>query len=82
MYDNWNISKRINAGFAVALLTVVGVAGFAFFAVWQLGATFSEYRSMARETILVNEYMEDKFEARMASLKYRISPSAAAGRPH
>ena len=57
MYDNWNISKRINAGFAIALLTVVGVAGFAFFAVWQLGATFSEYRSMARETILVNEWV-------------------------
>ena len=78
MYDHWPISKRINAGFAVALITVLGVSAFAFFAVWQLGSTFSEYRATARQTVLVNEYVEDKFEARLAAFKYRISPSDAA----
>lgn len=73
MGDTWSISKRINAGFFAVVFTLVLVAAFGFFAVWTLGKTFGDYRETARQTLLVNEYIEDMFEARLAALKYRIS---------
>ncbi|MEM8959489.1 MAG: methyl-accepting chemotaxis protein [Pseudomonadota bacterium] len=75
MYEHWPISKRINVGFLLALVAVIVTAVFGFFAVWQLGEKFSDYRGTARQTLLINEYVEDKFEARTAALKYRIKAS-------
>ncbi|MEM9139220.1 MAG: methyl-accepting chemotaxis protein [Pseudomonadota bacterium] len=78
MYDNWPISKRVNAGYLAAIAAVVLTAAFGFFAVWQLGDKFSEYRGTARQTLLINEYVEDKFEARIAAFRYRISATDEA----
>ena len=36
---------------------------------------FRDYREKARQTLLMAEYTEDMFEARMAAFRYRINPS-------
>lgn len=77
MLDNWSVAKRIYFGFGSSLLCLIAVCGFGFFAVWELGGTFKNYRESARQTVLINEYVEDQFEARLAALKYRIRPNGA-----
>ena len=44
--------------------------------VGSLGEGYSEYRYIARQNVAINAYVEDIFEARVASLKYRYDPSS------
>ncbi|MEL6682429.1 MAG: HAMP domain-containing methyl-accepting chemotaxis protein [Pseudomonadota bacterium] len=76
MLENWSISKRIYAGFGAMMLILLAVSIFGFVAVSTLGRTFEDYRQTARQTLLINDYIEDVFEARLASLRYRFSPGA------
>ncbi|MEM6481077.1 MAG: methyl-accepting chemotaxis protein [Pseudomonadota bacterium] len=73
MFDKWSIGMRVMSGFFCVCIIVAAVAAFGFWAVSSLGQTFQDYRSTARQTLLVNEYIEDVFEARLAALFYRVS---------
>ncbi len=75
MFEHWPIAKRINLGFAVAILTVIGVAVFAFFAVSQLGGIFSDFRAAADEKALLTKHYSDMFKARTSAFKYRSAPT-------
>lgn len=60
----------VGMGAMIALILVVG--GFASFQTGGLARTFVEYRTTAKSSLLASYLAEDMFEARMASMKYRI----------
>ncbi|PRZ41871.1 methyl-accepting chemotaxis protein [Tritonibacter scottomollicae] len=76
--ERLSISARVFSGYITMFFMVVGLAVFGFIAVTTLGATFKKYRESARQTLLVNHFVTETFEARLAALKYRISPDDAA----
>lgn len=61
------ISKSLIAGIILLAVFAIGVSLL-------IRATFVEYRSTARTTLTANAVFEDIFEARMAALKWRLSP--------
>ncbi len=73
--SNWSISRRIlaNSVLILGLLAVLGVISYT--AATSIGGTFNDYRQTARQANSLNALIEDLFEARMASLKYRFSGS-------
>ncbi len=75
MLESWSIARRISAGFLVVTLVVIGLAVFSNLSVRQLGGGYLEYRQTARQTIAINAYVEDLFEARVAALKFRSQPT-------
>lgn len=75
---NWSVSRRIYLGFSIVLGLLAALAVVSYVATTQLAETYSEYRGTARQTLRVNDFVEDLFEARMAAFKYRIAPSAEA----
>ncbi|MEM9725801.1 MAG: methyl-accepting chemotaxis protein, partial [Pseudomonadota bacterium] len=75
---NWSVSKRIFLGFGAVLGLVAALAGVSYVATAQLSTIFYEYRATARQSLMVSDFVEDLFEARLAALKYRIAPSDSA----
>lgn len=78
MLEHWPISKRINAGFAAALLTVICVSVVAYLAVQSLGNTFRDYRDAARQTMVIDEKNAELLTARLNAFRFRISGDSAA----
>ncbi|MEM7211254.1 MAG: methyl-accepting chemotaxis protein [Pseudomonadota bacterium] len=78
MLDHWTISKRINTGFAVALITVLVLSASAFFAVSQLGQIFSEYRASTQKTAVTSTLLDNLLQARLSAAEFRNSGSAEA----
>ncbi|MEM7742843.1 MAG: HAMP domain-containing methyl-accepting chemotaxis protein [Pseudomonadota bacterium] len=78
MLDSWPISRRINVAFAFATATIIGFVTIALMGVIQLGAIFGDYRDTARQSLLMGDYVEDLFEARMAAFRYRTGAGDAA----
>ncbi|WP_375698587.1 methyl-accepting chemotaxis protein [Pseudophaeobacter sp. TrK17] len=76
--ERLSISARVFSGYITMFFMVVGLAVFSFIAVTTLGNTFKQYRDSARQTLFLKHYVVDTFGARMAALKYRISPSDEA----
>lgn len=72
MLGNWSIGMRVMSGFLCVCIIVAAVAAFGFFMVSSLGQKFNDYRSAARQTLIINDFIEDLFEARLASMSYRI----------
>jgi methyl-accepting chemotaxis protein len=80
MLDKWAISWRINSGFLLLTILLVGFALFAHRSVGNLGNGYTEYRAIAKQTISIAAYAEDLFEARVAAYNYRLDarPEPAA----
>lgn len=74
---NVKIVHKLNAAFALIVLLVVGLVGFAYVSLANISSIFSDYRTYARESLLLSELVEDFSEARIAVLKYRLSDSDA-----
>ncbi|WP_400087907.1 methyl-accepting chemotaxis protein [Yoonia sp. R78084] len=74
MLDSWPISRRVNTGFLIVTLMLVGLAVFAHRTVGALGNVYDEYRQIARQNIAISAFVEDIFEAQQAALQYRITP--------
>lgn len=70
-----SITTRIGVGFFLLGAILASVLGYSYYSVNKLGTTFKEYRQTARQTLFVNDVIEDLFEARIAALKYREQPS-------
>ena len=68
-----SLIKRIYIGMGAMIVLIVVVGGFASYQTNRLANTFVEYRTTAKASLLAADMMEDLFEARMASLKYRVS---------
>lgn len=75
MRDAWPISRRINSGFFLLTIVLVCFAVFAHRSVGALGTGYTEYRDIARQTVSINAYVEDLFEARLAAFQFRNDPS-------
>lgn len=63
----FSISRALIAGLLV-------LSGIAIATTLLIRSTFVEYRGTARATLAANAILEDIFEARMATLKWRLSP--------
>lgn len=74
MLDSWPISRRVNSGFFIVTLMLVGLALFSHRAVGALGNVYEEYRQIANQNIAISAFVEDIFKAQQASLQYRITP--------
>lgn len=75
MLESWPISRRVSSGFVLLTLIVIGLAVFSHRSVGTLGQGYTEYSTSSRQFSAVAAGMEDIFEARLAALKYRISPT-------
>ena len=69
--ESLSISQRIAAGFAVVMATLAGLAAFAFFTSQRTANTFSEFRTLSEQTIVMTTYLEDVIEAKAAVRAYR-----------
>jgi len=67
--------SAISVGVVLTLLVVLAAVGF--ISTVNLGGAFTEYRSTARQTVMVNSLVEDLFETRMSAFRYRIKPEPA-----
>jgi methyl-accepting chemotaxis protein len=70
-----SISNRINLGFSLLSTILLLVCVAAYGGVTLLGDTFKTYRGTSSQSIVITDFVEDLFQARIASLKYRIAPS-------
>ena len=77
MRESWPISRRIGSGFLFLTIMLIGLAVFSQRSVSALGHGYHEFRDIARQTVAVNAFVEDIFEARVAALKFRNAPNAA-----
>ncbi len=75
MLESWSISRRVAAGFVLMTILVVGLAVFSQRSVSTLGGGYFEYRNISAQASAAAAYMEDMFEARLASFKYRYAPN-------
>jgi methyl-accepting chemotaxis protein len=74
MFDKWPISRRISSGFLLLTCIIIGLSVFSQRAVGVLGQGYLEYQKISRETVSINAYVEDIFQARIAAKEYRIAP--------
>jgi len=73
--ENWSIRKRISLGFAAILVLLGGIAAISVAANLEISTVFAGYKSTTQQTVAVNGYVEDLFEARIAALHYRFETS-------
>lgn len=72
-----SLSLRIYLGMGAMVALIVLLGGFAAFQTNRLAETFVEYRETARQSLLAGDFLEDMFEARLASSKYRLTKNEA-----
>ncbi|MEM1378360.1 MAG: methyl-accepting chemotaxis protein [Pseudomonadota bacterium] len=68
-----SLKHTIFLGFATVLLLLGVLAGMALRGTGAIGATFTEYRQAARESLLVNDAKQDLLTARLGVMQYRIT---------
>ncbi|MCV3274339.1 methyl-accepting chemotaxis protein [Roseobacter sinensis] len=71
------ISKQIFSISGALIVSLVLLSAFAITITLLIKSTFVEYRSTARVTLEAGAILENTLEARMAALKWRLSPDAA-----
>lgn len=71
------VSKQISAISKTLIIGLLVLSAFAIATTLIIRSTFAEYRGTARTTLAASAIFEDIFEARMAALKWRLSPDAA-----
>jgi methyl-accepting chemotaxis protein len=75
MLESWPVSRRINSGFLILTLMLVGLAVFSQRSVDLLGNGYSEYRNIAQQNISIGAFVENTFQARIAASEFRSTPS-------
>src|SRR5690554_1909884 len=77
MFAKLSVAFRVYGAFGtlIVLLCLVGLAGA--FGLQSVANSFNEYRTLARQTLEINEYAADLATARRISLAYRIDPTDA-----
>ncbi|MEC9346002.1 MAG: methyl-accepting chemotaxis protein [Pseudomonadota bacterium] len=70
------LNREIYGGFCLVLALIAGLALFAVDAVHGVGGIFRTYRETARETLLLGGVLEQINSARLASVRYRLTPDA------
>lgn len=75
MFDSWPISRRVGSGFLFVTLIIIGLALFSHRSVNTLGAGYLEYRYIAKQSVAISAFVEDIFDARLATAKFANNPS-------
>lgn len=75
MSETSPLSEQIARISKTLILGLLILASFAIAVSLLIRSTFVEYRETARTTLTANAVIEDIFEARMGSLKWRLSPT-------
>ncbi|MEO1639329.1 MAG: methyl-accepting chemotaxis protein [Pseudomonadota bacterium] len=76
MLESWSISRRINAGFFLQTLTVIGLATFAYVSATSLAQQFREQRVIGAQSVATAAYVEDLFDARIGKQLFIADPTA------
>ncbi|MEM9735876.1 MAG: hypothetical protein AAF908_04660, partial [Pseudomonadota bacterium] len=74
--QNLKISSQIGLGFGVILAILALASGFAIYQMFKIADVFNDYRGTARQTITLNDFAEDLFEARMAAFRFKADGNA------
>lgn len=77
MLDSWPISRRINSGFLIVTLMLVGLALFSQRSITTLGKDYAEYLRISQQTTALHGATEGLLEAKVATLQYRASRDPA-----
>lgn len=72
-----SIVMRIYLGMGAMIALIMAVGGFAAFQTNTLANTFVEYRATAKTSLQSGRMIEDLFDARIASLKFRATEDTA-----
>lgn len=75
MLESWSVSKRITSGFAILTVLISVLSVLSYGGISNLGNGYETYREEAKQTLQINELVEDMFEARIAALKFRDTGS-------
>jgi methyl-accepting chemotaxis protein len=75
MLDRMSIRTKIFGGFGAIVLLLCGMAAYSALGLGKVDSTFTEYRSAARQSLLVNEMTEGVLETRLNVFRYRIQDS-------
>ena len=78
LLQNIKITHKLIGSFAILVFLVIVLTIFSFGSMSKLGNTFTEYRSVARESLLLADLSIALGDARRAAFKYRISASEEA----
>jgi methyl-accepting chemotaxis protein len=71
MLERLSLAKRIGLGFSFVIGVVVLFALAVTVVNWRVGTSFEDYRNTANQTSVLNAYLEDLLEARLAAIAYR-----------
>lgn len=77
MRDAWPISWRINSGFILLTLMLIGLVVFAHRSIGALGNGYTEYRDITQRSAAISAYMDNIYHARLAAFQYRENPDPA-----
>lgn len=73
--ERLSIAQRINGGFAIVIVALVALAAFSAWNALRMQETFVENRALARETVVINSYLEKVLGLRAAAQTYRDAPT-------
>lgn len=71
----FSITALIRSGFGAVSVGVAMIVAFSYFSAESLGNGYSQYRDKSQQTLIIKDFVEDLFEARMASISYRVNPT-------
>ncbi|MEM1284475.1 MAG: HAMP domain-containing methyl-accepting chemotaxis protein [Pseudomonadota bacterium] len=75
MLDKLSLKQMIFAGFGLVLTLLIVLSALSLRGTWSIGGDFTDYRQSARESLLVNEAMQELLSVRLAVMQYRINNS-------
>ncbi|MEL6977981.1 MAG: methyl-accepting chemotaxis protein [Pseudomonadota bacterium] len=75
--QKWGIGQRVVIGFSIVMTLLLALASVSYVKAIHLSSAFVDYRTTARQSLLLNSFSDDLYEARIAALKYRLAPSEA-----
>ncbi|NIA72481.1 HAMP domain-containing protein [Pelagibius litoralis] len=75
LLNDIKISTKVYGGFGVILLLLCGLGGFSIFALESANGTFTEYRSLSRQTTAVGEIQSNLLMTRMNVKDFIITKS-------
>lgn len=75
LFTKLKVTQKLNISFIAIVVIVFCLVGFSQISLHNLKNVFTDYRTQARESLILSNLFEDLSEARLAVLKYRISDS-------
>ena len=78
MFRNLSIVVKIGAGFGIVLALLIAMGGFGFVSMTGVGNTFGQYRTTARESVLIGRLQANLLTARLGMKTFLQTGSEGA----